>query len=139
MPSAITLDSYSESHQPICATKPYSTIARLQGRGKIERLFGTINTELLPELPGQLVNGNPVSLPQLSMTELDAAVGEWIIGTYNHRLHSETGSSPVSSWCGQGWLPNMPNSLEDLDLLLVLKTLTTDNILIASAIVEPAR
>ena len=35
----------------------YSTIARPQGRGKIERLFGTLNTELLPELPGYLTHG----------------------------------------------------------------------------------
>lgn len=33
----------------------YSTVARPQGRGKIERLFRTINTELLPELPGHLI------------------------------------------------------------------------------------
>ena len=32
----------------------YSAVARPQGRGKIERLFGTLNTELLPELPGHL-------------------------------------------------------------------------------------
>ena len=37
----------------------YSTIARPQGRGKIERLFGTLNTELLPELPGYLKHGKP--------------------------------------------------------------------------------
>jgi putative transposase len=37
----------------------YSTVARPQGRGKIERLFGTLNTELLPELPGHLVHGKP--------------------------------------------------------------------------------
>lgn len=98
----------------------YSAIARPQGRGKIERLFGVINTELLPKLPGQLISGKSVSPPKLSVTKLDAAVGEWIIGTYNHRLHSETGTSPVSSWCGQGWLPNMPGSLNDLDLLLVM-------------------
>ena len=32
----------------------YSTIARPQGRGKIERFFGSVNTELLTELPGHL-------------------------------------------------------------------------------------
>ncbi|MBL7309241.1 transposase family protein, partial [Escherichia coli] len=37
----------------------HSGVARPQGRGKIERLFGTINTELLPELPGHLVAGGP--------------------------------------------------------------------------------
>jgi len=35
----------------------YSAVGRPQGRGKVERLFGTINTELLPELPGHLVHG----------------------------------------------------------------------------------
>src|SRR4051794_39000059 len=37
----------------------YSGVARPQGRGKIERLFGTLNTELLPELPGHIVEGKP--------------------------------------------------------------------------------
>jgi putative transposase len=35
----------------------HSTIARPQGRGKIERFFGTINTEVLPTLPGHLGRG----------------------------------------------------------------------------------
>ena len=35
----------------------YSAVGRPQGRGKVERLFGTLNTELLPELPGHLVGG----------------------------------------------------------------------------------
>ena len=39
----------------------HSTVARPQGRGKIERFFGTVTTELLPQLPGQLVRGRPVS------------------------------------------------------------------------------
>ena len=30
----------------------HSAVARPQGRGKVERLFGTLNAELLPELPG---------------------------------------------------------------------------------------
>src|SRR3546814_20582405 len=53
----------------------YSAVARPQGRGKIERLFRTINTELLAELPGNLRNGKPVSPPRLTLPELDAAIG----------------------------------------------------------------
>ncbi|KPN62522.1 hypothetical protein AKJ29_09885 [Aliiroseovarius crassostreae] len=41
----------------------FSTVGRPQGCGKIERFFGTINTELLPELPGALPNGKPASPP----------------------------------------------------------------------------
>ncbi len=98
----------------------YSTIARPQGRGKVERLFGTINTELLPDLPGNLRAGKPASPPRLSLPELDAAIGKYIISTYNARVHSEIGAVPVDAWRGEGWLPRMPETLEELDTLLVM-------------------
>lgn len=97
----------------------YSTIARPQGRGKIERLFGTLNTELLPELPGYLVRGKPATTPRLSLSELDRVLGAFLVGTYNVRSHSEIGNTPQAAWLGSGWLPRMPDSLEDLDLLLI--------------------
>lgn len=98
----------------------FSAVARPQGRGKIERFFGTLNTELLPELPGNIVDGRPATSVKLSLPELDAAIGTWITGTYNARPHSETGIPPITSWCVAGWLPHMPDSLEDLDTLLVM-------------------
>jgi putative transposase len=98
----------------------YSTIARPQGRGKIERLFRTINTELLPELPGTLQPSRPASKPRLSLPELDAAIGAFIVSTYNGRVHGEIGASPLAAWRGDGWLPRMPESLEELDTLLVM-------------------
>jgi putative transposase len=98
----------------------YSAIARPQGRGKIERLFRTINTELLPELPGNLRAGKRASQPRLSLPGLDAAIGAFIISTYNTRVHGEIGASPLAAWCGEGWLPRMPESLEELDTLLVM-------------------
>ena len=97
----------------------YSTIARPQGRGKIERLFGTLNTELLPELPGYLKHGKPATEPKLSLAELDRNIGTFLVGTYNARTHSEIRLAPQTAWSGDGWLPRMPNSLEDLDLLLI--------------------
>ena len=97
----------------------YSTVARPQGRGKVERLFGTLNTELLAELPGHLVHGKPATSPRLSLSDLDRALGAYIIGTYNARVHREIGAAPRAVWLGNGWLPRMPNSLEDLDLLLI--------------------
>ncbi len=97
----------------------YSTIARPQGRGKIERLFGTLNTELLPELPGYLKHGKPATEPKLSLADLDRALGTFLVGTYNARAHREIRVAPQAAWSGNGWLPRMPNSLEDLDLLLV--------------------
>jgi putative transposase len=97
----------------------YSTVARPQGRGKIERLFGTLNTELLPELPGFLVHGKPTKPPRRSLSELDRAIGAFLIGTYNVRVHGEIRSTPQVAWLADGWLPRMPESLEALDLLLI--------------------
>lgn len=97
----------------------YSSVARPQGRGKIERLFGTFNTELLPELPGYLRNGKPTSPPRLSLAELDVAIGAFIISIYNVRIHGEIGVTPLQAWQGDGWLPRLPDSLDALDDLLV--------------------
>ncbi|MEM9761708.1 MAG: Mu transposase C-terminal domain-containing protein [Pseudomonadota bacterium] len=97
----------------------FSGVARPQGRGKVERLFGTLNTELLPELPGHLVEGRPEAAPALSLSELDAAIGAYITHTYNLRPHGEIGATPRDAWIADGWLPRMPDSLEALDLLLV--------------------
>ena len=102
----------------------FSTVGRPQGRGKIERFFGTINTELLPELPGALSNGKPASPPRLSLGELDAAVKTFVTSAYNARTHGEIGTSPHEAWRGDGWLPRMPDSLEQLDLLLVMAVKT---------------
>lgn len=98
----------------------YSTVGRPQGRGKVERLFRTINTELLPELPGHLQAGKPISPPRLLLPELDAAIKAFVISTYHVRAHVETGATPIESWRGDGWLPRMPDSLEALDQLLVM-------------------
>jgi len=98
----------------------YSGVARPQGRGKVERLFGTLNTELLPELPGHLVEGKPASTPALSLAELDRAIGAFIVGAYHVRTHSEIGETPLDAWRENGFLPRLPESLEALDLLLVM-------------------
>ncbi|MEU4711088.1 Mu transposase C-terminal domain-containing protein [Nocardia salmonicida] len=97
----------------------HSTVARPQGRGKIERFFGTINTELLTELPGHLIRGKPVTAPTLSLRQLDEAIGRFLTTTYHRRIHSEIGDTPQQVWVAEGWLPRMPDSLEQLDLLLV--------------------
>jgi putative transposase len=96
----------------------HSTVGRPQGRGKIERFFGTINTEPLSTLPGHLGPGARSPSPVLDLPGLDRAIGVFI-GAYNDRPHSELGISPRDAWVAQGWLPRMPESLEELDGLLL--------------------
>jgi putative transposase len=81
----------------------HSTVGRPQGRGKIERFFGTINTELLPQLAGRLIKGRPTSAPALSLSELDAAIAAFIVGVYHKRPHSQIDETTHAAWLGQGW------------------------------------
>lgn len=96
-----------------------SAVGRPQGRGKVERFFGSVTTELLAEMPGYLIDGKPVSPPALSLAELDDALTRWLC-IYHHRVHRETGVAPQQAWLAQGWIPRMPDTLQDLDLLLVM-------------------
>lgn len=98
----------------------HSAVGRPQGRGKVERFFGTLNTELLSTLPGRLAGVGAKARPSLTLPDLDAVVGAWIMRTYHARVHSQTGTPPLVAWRADGWLPRMPDSLEDLDLLLVM-------------------
>jgi len=96
----------------------HSTLGRPQGRGKIERFFGTINTELLAALPGYLGPGSRAPQPVLDLPGLAREIGAFIT-TYNDRTHSELGISPRDAWVADGWLPRMPETLEELDGLLL--------------------
>lgn len=96
----------------------FSTTGRPQGRGKIERFFGTLNTELLAALPGHLAPGAKPPTPSLDLSALDQAIGGFIT-EYNERTHRELGTSPKTAWIAEGWLPRMPETLEELDGLLL--------------------
>ena len=100
----------------------HSAPGKPRGRGKIEKFLGTITSELLPTLPGHIPPGNhgkPVTTPALTLSQLDAAVGRYLIDDYHRRVHPETGQAPVKRWLAGGWLPRMPDTLEALDLLLL--------------------
>jgi len=81
-----------------------------------------VTTELLPTLPGHIPPGNhgkPVTAPAMTLSQLDTAVGRFVTQDYHRRVHPETGQTPSDRWTAGGWLPRMPESLEQLDLLLL--------------------
>src|SRR3989441_12977280 len=55
----------------------------------------------------------------LLLPELDRRLRQFIVETYHQREHSETGAAPQARWEAGGFLPRMPESLEQLDLLLL--------------------
>lgn len=91
-----------------------------RGRGRIERFFSTVNEMFLCELEGYAPPGGPVrGKPVLRLDEFDALFRRFLLGVYLRRPSSATKIAPVQRWEANGFLPRMPGSLEQLDLLLI--------------------
>src|SRR5215813_5596429 len=88
-------------------------------RGRIERFFRTINQMLLCGLPGYTPAGRPTGKTLLTLSAFEAHLQEFILEQYHQRPHSETGVPPHVRWAAGGFLPRLPESLEQLDLLLL--------------------
>ncbi|HEY6340099.1 MAG TPA: Mu transposase C-terminal domain-containing protein [Bryobacteraceae bacterium] len=95
----------------------FSAVGKPRGRGKIERFFSTINQMLLSGLPGYAPEGAKAKA-SLTLSQLCYAFEEFTLSKYNVTPHSVTGVAPLSRWRAGGFLPRMPDSLEQLDLLL---------------------
>lgn len=98
----------------------FSKVGEPRGRGKIERFFLTINQLFLQNLPGYL--GNLANSALLTVQELDEKLARFLLYDYHHRVHGTTKEEPVSRWNKSGFLPQLPDSLESLDLLLLQVT-----------------
>jgi putative transposase len=97
----------------------FSNIGAPRGRGRIERFFETVNQLFLCRLSGYAPPGSGVIAPKLTLAELDAQFREFLLGEYHLRFHGGTGLAPQARWEEGGFLPQLPDSLEQLDLLLL--------------------
>lgn len=97
----------------------YSQIGQPRGRGKIERFFRTLNQKLLSDLA--IILQNKESTHCITLKQLDQIVYRFIV-EYNNNIHSEIGMKPIDRWEKDGFLPQIPESLEYLDLLLLTET-----------------
>ena len=96
----------------------FSQVGQPRGRGKIERFFLTVNQMLLSQLEGYAPVGHKSPHPVLTLSELSEKFSNFII-EYNQSPHSETKEAPQKRWEAQGFLPRLPESIENLDLLLL--------------------
>ena len=96
----------------------HSTPGVPRGRGKVERLFRTVNQRFLCHLPGYKRRGQRRAGALLTLDELDQRFRDFL-RDYHQEEHSETRQAPLARWRGEGFLPQMPHSLEQLDLLLL--------------------
>ena len=99
----------------------FSTVGMPRGRGRVERFFRTVNQLFLHELPGFIANddGKPITKPKLTLSDFKTRLHDFLLDTYLPRLQKDLGTDPKSRWEASGFLPNMPESLEQLDLLLL--------------------
>lgn len=97
----------------------FSTIGEPRGRGKMERFFGTVNQLFLSTLPGYSPAGSENIKPSLTLNDFEHLFKRWLLSEYMNEPHGETGERPQQRWEKSGFLPRLPESLEQLDLLLL--------------------
>jgi putative transposase len=97
----------------------FSQVSIPRGRGKIERFFRSVNELFLQDLPGYAPAGYKAAKVALTLAEFEQRFRTWLLSDYHIRVHSETNCCPAERWEGRGFLPRMPDSLEQLDLLLL--------------------
>lgn len=96
----------------------FSTPGMPRGRGRVERFFGTVTQMLLAELPGYTLDGHLLDQPNLTLDTFDDRLRHFLLNTYHESVHSMTKQKPQTLWRNSDFLPHMPDSLEQLDLLL---------------------
>lgn len=98
----------------------FSLAGQPRGRGIIERFFSTINQLFICELPGYMPDGQyPEKPPTMRINELEILLKDFLIKNYNRRIHSETQMKPLEMWTQGAFIPRMPDTLAELDLLLL--------------------
>ena len=91
-----------------------------RGRGKIERFFKTVDQRFTRKVPGFLPSGAPASIEGLlTIEKLDGLFREWLLDSYQTRVHSEIKQAPLERWSADGFFPSLPESTSELDLLLL--------------------
>jgi putative transposase len=95
----------------------FSTPGKPQGRGRIERFFRTVNAMFLCELDGFIRRKR--HKPTLSLERFEELFQAFLLETYHRRISVKGRLAPSERWEEGGFLPRMPESLEQLDLLLM--------------------
>jgi putative transposase len=82
----------------------HSTPHRPQGRGKIERWFRGVREQFLVEVADTTTDqlAKRGLSPAAALLELNALFTAWVESVYHHRVHSETGQTPLARW-DDGW------------------------------------
>ena len=97
----------------------FSTPGMPRGRGRVERFFKSLNQLFLHLLPGYGAAGKPLSEPTLTLTQFESHFKQFLLADYHQRSPEAGPQTPHQRWNETGFLPQLPASLEQLDLLLL--------------------
>ncbi len=89
----------------------HSIVGKPKGRGKVERFFSCLEQRLLISLKS--------SNKAYSLAELNELIKDFILNDYHHSIHGTTHETPLNLWKKSQIIPQMPESLEKLNLLLL--------------------
>ena len=121
-------DFTSKHMEQVAASLPmeliFSQVGIPRGRGKIERFFRSVDQLLLQDLPGYAPKGSTGVKAALTLAAFEQRFRTWLLEDYHQRMHQETKCQPAERWEAGGFVPHMPRSLEQLDLLLLTVTKT---------------
>jgi putative transposase len=117
-------DFTSQHLEQVCADLKiqaiFSQVGQPRGRGRIERFFNTVNQLLLARLPGYAPAGFATQVtPCVDLQGFTKAFEHFVLHVYHQTPHSATGVAPQARWSANGFFPQLPVSLEQLDILLL--------------------
>jgi len=116
-------DFTSKHMEQVAADLPmeliFSHVSIPRGRGKVERFFRSVEQLLLQDTPGYAPEGATGVKAILTLPTFEQRFRTWLLEDYHNRIHIETKCKPAERWEAGGFLPRMPKSLEQLDLLLL--------------------
>ncbi len=102
----------------------FATPYLARAKGKVERFFETLNTQLWCELPGYVgsnLQDRPHEVqPALTLQEVEAYFVAFFVKVYHQQVHSTIGDRPAVRWQQPDFFPRLPASERELDLLLLL-------------------
>ena len=107
----------------LCIQLSFASAYLARAKGKVERVFDTLNMQLWSELPGYVggsVADRPhIVRPELTLREVEAYLLAFLINHYHHQVHSTTGEPPLLRWQQANFQPRLPVNERELDLLLM--------------------
>jgi putative transposase len=89
----------------------HSIVGKPKGRGKVERFFLSLEQKLIEQLK--------MDSKTYKLEELEELIKDFIINDYHNAIHSTTGEAPMALWNKHQIIPQMPDSIEKLNLLLL--------------------